>query len=371
MSRPRIVHIGKFYPPHRGGMESHLETLCHAVRGEVDPVVVVSAEGRRTVREVVDGVPVVRVGTLATAASATISPGIAAEVRRQRPDLVHFHHPNPTAAAALLASGWRGPLVVTYHSDIVRQRMLGPIVAPITHALLARAAAILVSSPPFLESSPVLARHRDRCRVVPFGIDDGRFDSPDPAAVREVRARWGDRMVVGVGRLVQYKGFRYLVEAMEQVGGRLVLAGDGPLRASLEEMVVRRGLASRVVFAGAVQDVAPLLHAARVFAFPSVQRSEAFGLAQLEAMACGLPVVNTHLPSGVPWVSRHGESGLTVPPRDPAALAAALRTLLDDPALARRLGEAGRARVRSEFTVDAMAAATLCTYEEALRRSPA
>lgn len=365
--RLRVLHVGKFYPPHRGGMESHLELLCRRLVPEADVSVVVSHDGRQTVREVIGGVPVTRVGTVATLASASISPGLVRAIRRHPAEVVHFHHPNPTAVLAYLASGHRGRLVVTYHSDIVRQRVLGALFDPVLHRFLRRADAILATSPDYAASSPVLRRHGDRVHVVPFGIDAEAF-ATRPEEADAVRARHGPRMVLAVGRLVYYKGFDYLVRAMAGVDATLVIVGDGPLRGALERRAREVGAAERVHFAGAVADLAPYYHAAEVFAFPSVARSEAFGIAQLEAMACGVPVVNTALDTGVPFVSPHGVTGLTVPPADADALAAALRTLLGDPALRARLGEAGRARATGELSAESMVRRTLGVYRAVSRR---
>jgi glycosyltransferase involved in cell wall biosynthesis len=360
----RVLHVGKFYPPHRGGMETHLEALCTRLMGHVDVRVLVSADGRRTVREVVDGVPVTRVGTLAGVASAALNPGLAREIREGEADVVHLHHPNPTATLSYLASGHRGPLVVTYHSDVVRQRVLGALFRPVLERLMGRASAVLVSSPNYLAGSPVLRRHASRCRVVPFGVEPAEFERFDARARDAVRERYGPRMVLGVGRLVYYKGFQYLVSAMEGLDAHLVLAGDGPERPALERLAARPGIAGRVSLVGSVPDLLPYYHAASVFALPAVARSEAFGLVQLEAMACGLPVVNTSIDSGVPFVSVNGQTGITVPPASAPALAAALRALLDDAALRRRMGLAARRRVRDEFSVDRMVARTLDVYAD-------
>lgn len=370
MKRLRVLHVGKFYPPHRGGMESHVETLCRELMADVDVEVLVSADGPRTVRETVDGVPVARIGTVATLASASVNPGMARAIRRSGADVVHFHHPNPTAVLSYLASGRRGSLVVTYHSDIIRQRVLGALFTPVLHRFLRGAHAILASSPDYARSSPVLRAHADRVRIVPFGIRTEGFERADPEAVARLRARYGPRMVLGVGRLVYYKGFDYLVRAMQAVDGRLVILGDGPLRAPLEALAAELGVADRVTLAGAVPELAPYYHAAEVFALPAVARSEAFGLVQLEAMAAGLPVVNTRIDSGVPFVSRDGESGITVPPADVRALAGALGHLLDAPALRARLGEGARERVRREFGLGRMVADTLALYREAAARGP-
>jgi len=369
-ARLKVLHVGKFYPPHPGGMESHLELLCRTTRGEVDVEVVVSADGAETVRETVDGVPVTRVGTRLTLASASFNPGMAAAIRRADADVVHFHHPNPTAVLSYFAAQPRGRLVVTYHSDIVRQKVLGPLVAPLVHALLRRADAIIASSPQYAASSPVLRRHAGRVRVLPFGIDAAELQRVDEGEVARIRAAYGGRIVLGVGRLVYYKGFEYLVRAIRQVDAHLLIAGGGPLREPLRALAADLGVGGRVTLLGAVPDLRPYYHAADVFALPAVARSEAFGIVQMEAMACGLPVVNTALDTGVPFVSPHGVTGLTVAPADADALAAALATLLDDPALRRRMGGAGRQRVAGELGAGRMAARTLALYREVAGPSP-
>jgi glycosyltransferase involved in cell wall biosynthesis len=371
MKRLRILHIGKFYPPHRGGMESHLETLCRELAAEADVQVIVSNDGRKTVHETVDGVPVTRIGTLATLASASINPGMARAIRQTPADVVHFHHPNPTGVLSYLASGRRGPLVVTYHSDIVRQRVLGAAFGPVLHRFLRGAHAILASSPEYARSSPVLRAHADRVRIVPFGIRAEEYATADADEVARLRALYGPRVVAAAGRLVYYKGFHYLIRAIAGVDARLVILGDGPLRGRLQALAEEAGVADRVHFPGSVPSLVPYYHAADVFALPAVARSEAFGLVQLEAMAAGLPVVNTRIDSGVPFVSRDGETGITVPPADVGALAGALGLLLDTPALRERYGRAARERVRTEFSLDRMVADTMAACRDAAAAHPA
>jgi rhamnosyl/mannosyltransferase len=362
--RLRVLHLGKYYPPYHGGMETHLHALCTAIRDRVDVEVVVANDGRETVREVVDGVPVTRLGTVAKLASTPFTPGLTRAIRESRADLVHLHFPHPTGVLAWLASRHRGRFVITYHSDVVRQRVLGGLFAPLLDRALARAAAIVCTSPQYVESSPALAPHRARCRVLPFGVPAQSMAAVDAATVAALRRQWGERLILAVGRLVPYKGFSYLVRAMRDVDARLVIVGDGPDRDALEREIAAQGVGDRVALVGGVPSLAPWMHAAEVFALPSVQRSEAFGLVQVEAMLCGTPVVNTALDSGVPYVSPHGESGLTVPPRDSVALAGALNELLADATLRARLGEGGRRRAARLFGVDAMANETVALYEE-------
>jgi rhamnosyl/mannosyltransferase len=289
-------------------------------------------------------------------------------IRESGADIVHLHLPNPAAVLAYLASGHRGRLVVSYHSDVVRQRFLAAAFEPFLQWLLRRAEAIIVATPNYLDSSPALARHRDRCIVIPYGVSDTEFQATD-AEVAALRQRYGDRIVLGVGRLVYYKGFEHIIDAMTEIEGHLLIVGDGPLRPELEARAVARGISDRVTFLGMVERTAPFYHVADVFVLASVARSEAFGIVQLEAMACGTPVVNTRLASGVPYVSRHGETGITVPPGDPVALAAAVNRILGDSALRHLYGSAARVRVRDVFDQDDMGERMLELYELVL--SPA
>ena len=360
----RVLQVGKFYPPHIGGMETHLQALCNGLRNRADLRVIVSNESRNTVDEVIDSVPVARLSTLLTAFSTSISPGMVSRIRHADADLIHLHLPNPAAVLAYLASGYRGRLVVTYHSDIVRQKVLGRMFEPLLYAVLRRSAAIIATSSNYVATSPVLQAFRDRCHLIPYGIDTAQFEQCDPDAVARIRARLGERLVVSVGRLVYYKGLKYLIRAMADVRGKLVIVGDGPLRRNLETLATRLGVADKVSFAGEVENAAALAHyhAAAVFVLASVARSEAFGIVQIEAMAAGLPVVNTSLDSGVPLVSLHEETGLTVRPADPPALAAAINRLLDNPPLRQQYGQAGAQRARQEFGLDQMLERTLHLY---------
>lgn len=373
MSDPRklrVLHVGKFYPPYMGGIETHLQNLCNELRDLVDLKVLVSNSSTQTIEETVEGVSVTRVGTRATLSAAPISPGLVSRIRREAADIVHLHHPNPIAVMAYLMSGHRGKMVITYHSDIVRQKALGRVFQPFLDRSLAWADAIIATSPNYLATSTVLQAHRDRCEVLPYGIPVEQFANRDEAAIARLRERYGSRVVITVGRLIYYKGFDVLVRAMKDVNGTLLVVGDGPLRAELEAQALSLGISDRVHFLGEIhnRDIAAYYHASDVFALASVARSEAFGIVQLEAMACGLPVVNTGLDSGVPFVSLDGLTGLTVPPGDSVALSRALNKLLDDDELRGRLGDAARKRVDTEFTAPVMGRRMLDLYTSLVGR---
>ena len=364
--RLRVLHVGKYYPPHPGGMETHLQALCGELKQSVEVEVIVSSDGRRTSEELVDGIKVARLGTMCSVAAAPISPSMVRRIRQTRADIVHLHLPNPTAILAYLASGHPGRLIITYHSDIVRQKLLSRFFWPVLRHALNRAEAIIASSPNYIESSTVLTEYRQRCRVIPFGIPLKQFDQPDASEIRRIRERYGRRVILGVGRLVYYKGFEYLIRAMGGVDGHLMIVGDGPLRSHLEGVARESGVEDRVTILSSVKDVSPYYHAADVFALSSVARSEAFGIVQLEAMACGKPVINTDLDSGVPFVSPHGVTGLTVPPANPERLSEAINRLLDDPIHRVELGKAGQRRVEKEFSLALMAERTLQLYQEVM-----
>ena len=373
MSDPRklrVLHVGKFYPPYMGGIETHLQNLCNELRDLVDLKVLVSNSSTQTIEETVEGVSVTRVGTRATLSAAPISPGLVSRIRREAADIVHLHHPNPIAVMAYLMSGHRGKMVITYHSDIVRQKALGRVFQPFLDRSLAWADAIIATSPNYLATSAVLQAHRDRCEVLPYGIPVEQFANRDEAAIARLRERYGSRVVITVGRLIYYKGFDVLVRAMKDVNGTLLVVGDGPLRAELEAQALSLGISDRVHFLGEIhnRDIAAYYHASDVFALASVARSEAFGIVQLEAMACGLPVVNTGLDSGVPFVSLDGLTGLTVPPGDSVALSRTLNKLLDDDELRGRLGDAARKRVDTEFTAPVMGRRMLDLYTSLVGR---
>jgi rhamnosyl/mannosyltransferase len=368
----RVLHIGKFYSPHKGGIETHLQLLCRELKSsiEIEIDVIVSSDDRRKTSQVLDGVRVRRLPKWFTVASAAIGPGLVKAIRSSPAEIVHLHLPHPVAIIAYLASGHPGRLVITYHSDIIRQKIIGAAFSPFLRAALHRASAIIVTSPNYVDSSPVLRKLRKRCVVIPFGVQIDYFDAIDVGEVARIRAEAGPRVVLAVGRLVDYKGFEYLIRAMGDVQARLILVGDGPLREPLLAEARRRGLDGRILFVHSAEDLRPYYRAADVFVLPSITRAEAFGIVQLEAMACGKPVVNTILDSGVVFVSVNGQTGLSVPPRDSAALAGAINQLLNDPDLRIRFGEAARERVERHFTVELMAQRTRALYERIMSARP-
>lgn len=358
----KILHVGKFYPPHRGGIETVVETLCRATKDAVELEVLVSNDDAKEVVEVLDGVRVRRLPTWFNLSSAPINPGLVSAIRASRADIVHLHLPHPVAVLAWLASGHPAPMIVGYHGDIMRQKILGPAFRPFLRAALRRASAIVASSPNYIAASPTLREFRERCVVIPYGVRIEELEHPDPGEVARIRAQAGPRAVLAVGRLVGYKGFEYLIRAMATIDAKLLLVGNGPLRGPLGALARSVGVEGKVIFVERADDLAPYYHAADVFVLPSINRAESFGIVQAEAMACRRPVVNTTIDSGLKFVSVHGESGFSVPPCDVPALASAISRILNDDELRARFGKAARERAARDFTSEAMASRTLELY---------
>jgi rhamnosyl/mannosyltransferase len=361
-----VLHVGKYYPPeYRGGLESVVVQLNDELvrRGVAVSCIVAAADGRPR-SDVYRGARVVRARSWGTLLSQPLAPSLGRQVRGAPGDVVHLHHPNPLGDLAVSRDA--RPLVVTQHSDVVRQRALWPLYGPVVRRALTRAAAITVGSQQLLRVSRELRGFEYKVRVVPFGIDPRRFElTPEVAArAEELRRAWGERPVIlSVGRLVRYKGFDVLLRAARGLDAAVVIVGQGP-----EAPRLRALAGSNVRLAGSVGevDLVAYYHACDVFCLPSVSIAEAFGIVLLEAMSCGKPLVTTTLPTGVSAVNRDGRTGLAVPPGDSGALRDALRELLSDRTLREAMGRAAREVLEAEYSAALMGERYLNLYREVL-----
>lgn len=346
-----ILHVYKDYFPVLGGIENHIRTLAEAqVRAGHHVTVLVCARSARTRRETLEGVEVIKAGRIATFASMPISLAQPAILARLRPDIVHMHSPYPLGEVSNWLFGRARATVITHHSDIVRQKYGVRFYGPLLRHVLKKADRIIATSPRYIETSPWLAPLRERCSVVPLGVDTDRFH-PSTTPFN------GPPTLLFVGQLRYYKGVDTLLHALTQLPEvRLRIVGTGPMYQRWVALANQLGLSDRVEFLGEVEeDQLPYVyHAAHIFVLPANSRAEAFGTVLLEAMASGLACITTEVGSGTSWVVQHGVTGLIVPPHDPTALAAAIRLLLEDPQYREALGRAGLARVEAEFTLHRM-----------------
>jgi glycosyltransferase involved in cell wall biosynthesis len=367
----KVLQLGKFYPPVKGGMETILALISERTAQHVQNRVMVANSRPSTVEERQGSVEVLRIAALTRIGAVAVCPRMPFELAREDADLIVLHEPNPMALVAYFLARPSGRLIVWYHSDVIRPswryRMF---YRPFLRFALSRAVRIVVSSPTLGRSAPELQDFQAKCTVIPFGVDTRSLEASDAILKRaaEIRREANQPIVLFVGRLVAYKGVDVLLEALAGLNACGFIVGDGPLRAALEAQARDLGISKQVEFRGSVADdeLSALYRACDVFVLPSVTRQEAFGVVQLEAMAAAKPVVSTDVGTGVGWVNRHGETGYVVPPGDPVALREALRRLLANPELRKSMGDAAAKRVRSTFTLERMIDDTLALYRHVM-----
>lgn len=370
----RVLHIYKDYAPVMGGIENHIAILAQAQRAQgIDARVLVTNTSSETVETVIDGVPVVKTGRQLNVSSAPVSLGFYPWLRRLEAgiDITHAHLPYPPGELGHMLLGRSRGLVLSYHSDIVRQKLLGALYSPFLRLLLRQADRISVSNPTYIRTSPFLARVADKCSVIPFGINLQEFAATPARQERAaaIRAQYAPKpLLLFVGRLRHYKGLNVLIDAMQTIDAHLLVVGAGMMETAWRTQATALGLDERITFLGDLSDAEKLemLHAADLFVLPSTNRAEAFGIVLIEAMAAGLPLISTELGTGTSFVNQHEQTGLVVPPDDAPAMAAAINRILTNEPLRQRMAAASLARAQSEFNVGTMAARMLDLYENVL-----
>ena len=371
----KVLQLGKFYPI-RGGVEKVMWTLAQGLSeagvdcdmvcatlkpGEVDPEdrdKIVPGSEPQVLRFNEHG-RVICLPAWKNIAATMICPAMIGWMRRhcKEYDIVHVHHPDPMACLALFLSGYKGKVVVHWHSDILKQKVILKFFKPLQDWMLRRADKILGTTPVYVQQSPHLQAYQDKIDYLPIGI---QRMAPAPEACKEIRDRYhGKKIIFSLGRLVEYKGFSYLVEAAKYLPDDYIVAigGTGPLKADLEAQITENSLGNKVALLGWMSDaeVDGWFHACDLFALSSVMKTEAFAIVQIEAMSCGKPVVSTDIPgSGVAWVNKHGDSGLVVPIKDPEAFAGAVVKILESDVVYMEFSQRALARFEANFLVDAM-----------------
>ncbi len=378
-----VLHIGKFLPPVAGGMENFLGDLLPALeRAGVQTAALVHRPGRESTSDTqysrFRAFYAPCHGTLMYAPISPLFPVVLRRaLRRFRPDILHVHVPNTSAFwGLLLPEALRLPWVVHWHSDVVpsdidrRMAMAYPLYRPLENRLLGQARRIVPTSEPYRNSSHALTGFREKCRVIPLGIDPTRLAAPSSVMRKWAETMWGrpDNRILAIGRLTYYKGHEVLLEAVRSLpDSRLILVGSGNRKAVLKNRIDRDALADRVYLAGSLADseVQALLATCDCLCLPSTERTEAFGLVLLEAMRYGKPVIASDIiGSGIGWVVQDGETGFLTPPGDAGSLARNLRRLLGDPQRLRDMGTAAYTRFSRIFCIDRVAREILAVYRE-------
>jgi len=354
-----VLHLYKdYYPPIVGGIEKNINLICTSLKNEFDIKVLVSNRKCYYEKEVIDGIEIYKIGSLFRIASAPISPTYPFWLKKFKADILHFHHPNPTSELSYLLAKPKGKVVVTYHSDIIRQKLGLKLYSGLLKRFLANAKIILATSSNYIESSEFLSKFKHKCRVVPLGIDLEKFSiRPEEKELYENEKRERNRIqVVFVGMLRYYKGLHFLIDAMREVDAELKIIGKGPEEDSLRKQVGELGLNEKIKFLGEISDkeLVKELYLSDIFCLPSHLRSEAYGVCQIEAMTCGLPVVSTNLNTGVPFVNKDGESGIIVEVGSSKALANAINFLIKNPEKRMEMGKKAQRRAKALFSSKTM-----------------
>ena len=365
----KILQVGKFYPV-RGGVEKVMYdlTLGLSELGQDCDMLCAATEGGTRTIQLNGHAKLFCCASWAKIAATMISPAMVFTLRRicRNYDIIHVHHPDPMACLALFCSGYKGQVVLHWHSDIEKQKYLLRLYRPLQDWLLRRADRVVGTTPVYLAESPYLKDVQDKTVSLPIGVEPMIFSEEKAEAVRQQYP--GKKIVFSLGRLVHYKGFRYLVEAARYLDDSYVIliGGTGQLKDELQQEIDEFRLNDRVKLLGRIsdEDLPAYYGACRVFCLSSVQKTEAFGIVQIEAMSCGKPVVATRIPhSGTAWVNAHGVSGLNVGPRNARELAEAIRTLTKDEETYQQYAENAGKRYRELFTKEHMIKHCMKIYE--------
>jgi rhamnosyl/mannosyltransferase len=372
----KIIQTSKAYYPFLGGIETVVQQLAEGFveHHQLESRVVVCNDGVPTHHDTRKGVSITYAGTLARLASLPISPSFPLHLLRETGDILHIHEPFLVGPLVYLTFSWLAKkrfkrLVIWWHSDVIRQQALARIYTPLHRAILRAADAITVATPGHISTSTFLGDFTSKCHIIHYGVDPARFVVTHELQQRvaAIHQQYHKPIILFVGRLIYYKGAEYLVQAMHHLpDAHLIMVGNGPLKPELETLA-REGH-NNVTFLPPLQeqDLVAMYHACDVFVLPSVEHSEGFGIVQLEAMACGKPVITSDLPTGVTYVNVDSKTGLVVPRRQAQPLANAIQTLLENTELRQTLGAYARNRVEQAFTVEGMVKQTVNLYQSLL-----
>jgi glycosyltransferase involved in cell wall biosynthesis len=367
----RVLHFYKtYFPDSRGGIEQFIFQLARgSTRRGIDVDVLSLSPDVDSETSTRDGHTVHRVRRNFEIASTGFSFAAFASFASlaRQADIIHYHYPWPFADVVHFATAVPKPTVLTYHSDIVRQRRLLTLYKPLMKRFLSKVDRIVATSQNYLETSDTLRSYLDKTRVIAIGLDRTTYPYPDAARMAAWRQKLGDRFFLFVGVLRYYKGLHILLDALRGTGYPLVLVGAGPIEAELRTHAAQIGLTT-IHFLGAVsdEDKVALLELSYAVLFPSHLRSEAFGISLLEGAMFGKPMISSEIGTGTTYINIHGETGLVVKPNDPDDLREALRTLYDDPELAREMGRRAWQRYQTYFTADQMTDRYIELYNELL-----
>jgi len=369
----RVLHVYKtFLPDSVGGLENAIGQMAVSARrlGVDTRVLSISPTGKPHA-DSYRGTEHVRYRETVSLASNSMSVGMMRDFGRHVDwaDVIHYHFPWPFADLLHLAWRVRKPSLVTYHSDIVRQRRLMALYRPLMNAFLNRVDRIVATSPNYVKTSGVLQGYASKTTVIPIGLDPASYPATHAARLERWRAELGENFFLFIGVIRYYKGLHILLDALVGTPLPTVIVGSGPIENELRRHAQRAGL-RHVRFLGTVseEDKVALLELSAAVVFPSHLRSEAFGVTLLEGAMFGKPLISSEIGTGTSYINTDGETGLVIPASDPAALRAAMLRLAGDAPLRARMGAAALRRFEERFTAGRMAARYVETYHELVQQ---
>ncbi len=379
----KVLMVAKLYWPWVGGVEKVVQQLAEGINTQANTniradqllnqnksapieadVLCCQPKGKRKT-ETINGVKVLKAKSFGIFWGMPVSFDFLRMFKKivKDYDVIDFHHPFPLGDLALLLFRPKARLVVHYHSDIVRQKALNVFIAPLTRHTLKKANIIIVSNPNLIKTSPYLRQFKQKCQVIPFGVDLKILEAKDNNKIKSIKQKYGD-FVLFAGRLNYYKGVDYLIKAMKGINTNLVIIGSGSEKKYLKELTKKLKISHRVFFLPLLplKELKYFYHAASLFVLPSIFKTEAFGLVLIEAMACGTPVISTELDTGTSCVNVNGKTGFVVPPRNSKALNKAIKKILSDKKLAHKISHNCLLRVKEKFQEGLMIRKTSSTY---------
>ena len=367
----KVVQINKLYFPWLGGVETVVKQIAEgiAIKGVDSQVIAVNGKKEKnTSVSNLNNVTVIKSKLNFFFGAQPVSFNLIKILKKSEADIIHLHLPNPFGVFCYLLSKPKGKLLITYHSDIVKQRVLKFFYKPLLNIILKKADKIVTTSQNLVNSSSILTKFRKKIEIIPLGINPEDY-TINKKILSEMKKQYGENFLLAIGRLVEYKGFEYLLKALPKVPDeRLYIIGDGKLKNHLNEIIKDKGLTERVTILKPLpfEKLKAMMKLSKMFIFPSVSNNEAFGIVQLEAMYFGKPIVSSDLPTGVTFVNQHDKTGLVTRKRDSKSIAAGINKLLNEPELYRSIAENNQEYVIKNFLEKKMVDSYLRLYKEVI-----
>lgn len=366
----KVLQVNKLYHPWIGGIETVVKEISEGLKDIVDLEVLVCQPKGKTIVDKINDVKVTKVRSLGIFHSMPISLSFIRYFKKlsKDKDIIHLHYPFPLGDLACLLSGYKGKIILWWHSDIIKQKLLFKLYKPLMKWLLNRSDIIIAATAGHIEGSKYLKEYKKKCKIIPYGIDIEEYKiSETQKILTKNLTEKSNKKILFVGRLVYYKGVMELVGSMEGIeGGELFIVGDGPMKEEIEREIQSKGLKGKIHLMGKLRDkeLKGAFKDSDIFVLPSIRRSEAFGLVQLEAMVYGKPVINTRLGTGVEYVSKDNETGLTVTPGNIDELREAIKEMINNDKEREKMGKRAKEIVMKEYRKETMIKKVFKEYKD-------